>query len=88
MLRADLGEPMIFEALYNCLRSRRLPLEDDGESGAIQALRHNNIRALLKTFTWEGSLGIEQHQMDALRGLVNDGLDFDIVPVSEFESIC
>ena len=83
--KADLGEPIVFETLYDCLRSRRLPLEDDGESGVIQALGHNNICALLKNFIWEGSLCLEQHQMDALKGLINGGLDFDIVPLPEFD---
>ena len=51
----DLGRPMIFEALHNFLQSRRFPLEDDGESGTIQALGYKKICALLEIFTWEGS---------------------------------
>jgi len=62
-----LGRVEIFEAVCSCLRSRRFPLEDDGKSGAIQALGHDNTCALLEIFTWEGSLRLQQHQTDALK---------------------
>jgi len=78
---AWLGRAEIFKAVYNCLRSRRFPLEDDGESGVIQVLGHDNTCALLEIFTWEGSLRLKQHQTDALKGLIDGGLRINLVAV-------
>ena len=89
MRHADIGERTIFEVLYKCLRSRRLLfLEDDDEGVPIHALGHNSACTLLENFTWEGPTRIKQHQMDVLRGLVNDGLGFYIAPLSEFDRLC
>ena len=74
----QLGRPLVFEALYKCLRSR-FPLEDDGESGAIQALGHNHTYALLEVFTWEGSLDLDQRQKNALKVLIAGGLHINFI---------
>jgi len=74
----QLGRPLVFEALYKCLRSR-FPLEDDGESGATQASGHNHTCALLEVFTWEGSLGLDQRQKNALKVLIAGGLHINFI---------
>jgi len=77
------GRPLVFEALDKCLRSRRLPLEDDGESGAVQALGHNKICALLQVFNWEGSLGLDERQKNAIEALIAGGLHIKFVAASK-----
>ena len=73
------SDQMIFEALYNCLRSRRL--EDNG--GTLKALQHNNVCAV-KTLTWEGYYHLKKPLMDELKDLVDGGLRINFVTRSVY----
>jgi len=62
-------------------------LEDDGESGAVQALGHNKICGLLQVFNWEGSLGLDQRQKNALKALIAGGLHINFVAASKNDQV-
>ena len=66
---------------------KKIALEDEGESGATQALGHNHTCALLEVFTWEGSLGLDKHQTDALKGLIDGGLRINLVAKPENDQV-
>jgi len=73
------SDQMIFGALYNCLRSRRL--EDNG--GTLKALEHNSVCAF-ETLTWEGHYHQKELLMDELEDLVDGGLRINFVARSKY----